>query len=237
LIKKYSPGQFPDNPMRGIILAYGFGGSGKTSLLMSGEEVAAPVFHANFDRRADHLLRGLKQPFYAAQFTPPSTSREAGAILNDLESLLETALIEKTGVFGIDGFHTMWDTAVMALVDPNERSGLSRYAPANNWMKGYLTRLENSGLWTVITAPAKQMWGDYKPPRFMPDCWVHYEYSVLAEVRMYVEGEPRGTVENPVEDSWLGNYKAQIAKSKLRPKSQGVVIDKPTLAKVLEVIT
>lgn len=199
MIKKYSPGQLPDNPMRGIILAYGFGGSGKTSLIMSGEEVSAPVFHANFDRRADHLLRQLKQPFYSAKFTPPSTTREAQEILVEMDTLLETAIVEGHGTFGLDGFHTFWDTVVMALVNPNE-VGLSRFAPANNYVKGYLTKAENSGLWTILTTPAKQMWGDYKPPRFQPDCWVHYEYSVLSTVRLYVEGEPRGTVEVPVED-------------------------------------
>ena len=235
-IKKYQPGQLPDIPMRGIIMAYGFGGAGKTSLIMSGEAVAAPVFHANFDRRADHLLRTLKQPFYAAQFTPPSSGREATAILSDLETLLETACIEKHGIFGIDGFHTMWDTAVMALVDTNDRN-LQRFAPANNFMRGYLQRLENSGLWTIITAPAKQMWGDFKPPRFMPDCWVHYEYPTIATLRLYVEGEPRGTVETPIEDSWVGRYRCQVERAKLRPKSQGIVVDEPTLTKVLEVIT
>lgn len=258
-MKSYSQGTSPDEGQGGILLFYALPGAGKTTIaILETEKVAEPLFFANFDRSASHLLARYKGTKYYYDRFHAGNKEEALDCLERLGLMRQAALQAGHGVFSVDNGLAFWDIVKLAFL-PKQSSGEplpKEFADANSYIRDFLLGLEESGLWIIITAPASQVWVGAKTAMDMysPDGWKHQDYHYLAAVELFCRTAPGPALEElnryglwrplggrlaPVQSDeamFQFTYHGQITSAKRRPVAQGQIMDNPTLLKVLMVL-
>lgn len=241
----FKPGEAPKPKGGGIILVYGHPGVGKTKFGIDTWDVATPLFYANFDRDASHLITNYKGEggvFYD-EFVA-LTQSQAKAALERLAGLKNAAISTGKGVFVLDNVAHADEIVTMAMVDPNDRRGAMAHGPRNLWWRDFLLSLERSGLWCILTAPAKEIWISVMGANgkmqgqatglFDPDAWKHLDYHVVGELWLHTN-RVMGAKAIPTDgDRPPLEFKGQITLSKKRPQVEGMILANPTLALVLK---
>ena len=241
-MKLYTPGETPPEAKGGIVLLFGMESVGKSTMAIRSEDVANPLFYNNFDRDAAHLLKARTAPYHYEQYRA-RTHAEANAQLTKFDDSVTLATRSPVnpdgtrGVFAIDGGSYFWDIVKLAKLPANDDDPPPKaYDEANSYVDDHLLHLTQSGLWVVITSPAKEVWtrersgsGEYEARG-----WNRMKFHIIVEAMMFLDTKPRGTLPVPLASTFNYTYNCYIKTSKRRPMVEGVVIADPTLRKLLE---
>lgn len=256
----FKPGEAPTKRGGGILIAYGHPSVGKTRFGINTWEVGTPLFYANFDRDASHLIsqyQGEGGVFYD-EFVS-LTQQQAQTCLDRLTGMKNAAMSKGQGVFVLDNFAACWEMVQLAKVNPNDRRGAMAYGAANGWLRDFMLGLERSGVWCIITAPAKEVWitiisqsgnpTGQATGTFDPEGWKHADYHIMGEVWLYTNrkmgAEPTpivGQVLDASLDAYLPanqtalEFYGKITLAKKRPAVEGVILRNPTLLNVLKLM-
>jgi len=146
---------------------------------------------------------------------------------------VNAALQVKTGVLVIDNGDALWDAVQLAYVETDERKAALRYVPANNYMRSILKRLQESGLWTVMTCPAKDEWENKTTTgRILPAGWKAIDSYMIGDIHLFLDTKQPGSMPVPLPFGEYA-YRGQLRYSKNRSIVEGKILDNPTLKKVL----
>ena len=255
----FKPGDAPPVTTGGIIIVYGWPGVGKSQFAINTWDVAAPLWYANFDRSAAHLISQYKgaEGVHYADFTAWSKA-QAEEACEKLLQMRNAAVNAGKGIFALDNFAAASDLVLMAKYDAN-KSGALAYGPVNNWWRSFVLGLEASGLWCLITAPPKEIWRSVLNKNtgnmtgqatglYDPEGWKHIEFHAMAELWLYTnapagaEPQPQGTGSElmpGVEFSQSRKpleFKGRIEVAKKRRMIEGVILSNPTLHLLLKVL-
>ena len=254
----FKPGDAPTLKTGGIIIVYGWPGVGKSWFAINSWDVASPLWYANFDRSAAHLISEYKgkEGVHYADFTA-LTKDKAEEACERLLQMRNAAVNAGQGIFVLDNFAAASDLVLMAKYDHNKSSALA-YGPVNNWWREFVLGLEASGLWCLITAPPKEIWRSVRNKNtgnltgqatglYDPEGWKHIEFHAMAEIWLYTN-RPAGAQDVPeasgnklmagVEFAQrpMLEFKGQIQIAKKRPMIEGVILTNPTLHLLLKVL-
>jgi len=234
-----------------IILAWGLGGAGKTTLGVESADVSQPLYYARFDtRNSDHMLASYKgKALYSEYFPPQTDSAMASFQMNRYKQFISMAKANGDGVFIEDNMATKWDMYKIACLPAGTAKPSPKdYAIGNNAMREDYGALEESQLWTVVTTPAVPLWDMVPNPNtgknslqdtglYQPDGWKHFDYHSVASVYLFRTGKLMAVPMVPQEALSSGTFKALITESKLRPTVVGGILDEPRLADVIKAVT
>lgn len=244
-MRVFKKGETPDKRGGGIVLVYGMPGVGKTRFAINNAGVAEPLFYANFDRDASHLLVNYQGEKYYYDDFAAGDQASAKAALSRLSEMKNTAVAAGRGVFVIDNASAFWDLVKLAYL-PTKSTGEpmpKEYGDANSYIRDFLLSMEKVGVWTILTAPARQVWFGAKTDSksgvrfYEAEGWKHIEYHLLVSVWLFVNVREPGARALPQEDAMFEyKYQAQIIYSKKRAAVEGYVLDNPTLELVLKAV-
>src|SRR3990172_4616079 len=216
----YKPGEAPPKRGGGILIVYGHPSTGKTRFAINTWEVGTPLWMANFDRDASHLLsqyQGTAGVFYDDFMA--LTPTQATSCLDRLTGMKNAAMSKGEGVFVLDNFAACYEIVTLAKYDHGKMGALA-YGPVNAWLRDFMLGLERSGVWCIITAPPKEIWVSVINPNtgnrtgqatglFDPDGWKHADFHIMGEVWLYTNrqmGAEPIPVRGQVLDESLGAY-------------------------------
>jgi len=244
--KRFQPGDAPPKRKGGIIRIFGLEGSGKSQLAINSWDIAQPLFYANYDRCASHLLKAYKGEagFFYEEFGKLDSRADAKSACERLDAFANAAISVGDGVFVIDNENNEWSITKKAYL-PNEDAAAKDYDDANEFERNIRLGLEAAGIWTVITTPAKQKWFGARTSTldgetyYEPYGWAHTKFMATAEVWLYRSPLSPGATITPSGDMADYKYLAEIRTAKYRAAVEGVVLgeEKPvTLRGILEVV-
>jgi hypothetical protein len=256
--KHFKPGDAPPTTTGGIIIVYGWPGVGKSQFVLNSGDVASPLWYANFDRSAAHLIKNYKGEggVHYADFTA-LTKDKAKEQCEQLMQMRNGAMNQGTGVFALDNFAAASDLVLMAYYDHN-KSGALAYGPVNNFWRDFVLGLESAGIWCLITAPPKEIWRSVLNKNtgnmtgqatglYDPEGWKHLEFHAMAEIWLYTnrpagaQAIPVGTGAKLIDGVEFSQreplaFKGQIQIAKKRPGVEGVILTNPSLKLMLKVL-
>ena len=222
-----------------IFLVSGLGGVGKTSFAINSQAVDVPLYFANFDRDASHLLAKYKGDLmYLETFRRADTKPGALGELKRFRQFVDFARQEKQGVFIIDNVAAAWNIISKAYLPDEDRPAPKEYADANGFMRSLLLDMEDSNLTTVLTAPVREQWISASKTNGLvePDVWKHLQFHSVAEIYLFRTGKVTAIAPIPTEELTQGQYKGLIMEAKLLPVVIGTVLDNPTMSSVVEAV-
>lgn len=222
-------------------LVYGFRGTGKTTFLVDTADVAQPLFFAGFDRSAErHLAKYQGKEFYREYFKPQQTQAGAEAEWRRFRSFVDFAIRHESGVFAIDnqlGMHELARKTFLPDKLKEDKIYPKEFGDVNSGERGVFKDLEDSGLYTVVSATAAEIWQGMATGsgKFDYEGWKYLDSHCINVVRIYVVGKPIGSDLQPRENSSKLVYQGWIEDAKFNPPVCGAVITNPRLSDVLKV--
>lgn len=224
-----------------MTLVFADKGAGKTTFMVDTADVAEPLFLANFDARDPApLLRQYKgKELYYENFPAAGSKQDAVRNVERLLAFINTACKVGTGVFGIDNARAMHDTVKMAFLPEkpkDEKFYPKEYGDVNSYHNRVFATLEASQLWTIITAPADEIWQSQSQGTglYTYKGWNELKYAATMIVYLFCPGLPMGVALVPNEANWPVKYRAQIFDSKVDRTAAGALLDNPRFADILE---
>lgn len=258
--KHFKPGEAPERRGGGIVVAYGHTAVGKTSFCVNTWDVATPLFFANFDRDASHILKQYKGEggIYYDDFVA-LTKEQAIRNLEHLTGMKNAAMSKRQGVFVLDNFQAFYEMVQLAKLSGDDRKGALAYGPVNSFIRAFLFDLERTGIWCILTAPSREIWTTIisqsgnptgqATGKFKPAGWGDVDYHAFSEIWLYTT-QKVGASPQPQEgmplDAEKGiyfpkqpetyDYYGQIRRSKHYTTVEGVIVKNPTLKAMLEIM-
>jgi hypothetical protein len=241
-LKEYQPGETPPKAMGGIILLFGAENVGKSRLPILSEDVHPKLSFLNFDRDASHLLAQRKQSYSYAAYSARDRA-EAQVVLNNIDFDVAQAIKAPVdangvrGVFAIDNGDKFWRIVKLAkLPEGDDDPPPKAYDDANTYIDDTLFKLERSGLWVIVTAPASEIWTRERAGsgEFAAKGWRGLKGHIIVEGYMYLNTKARGTMAVPLANTFNYTYNLYIRTAKKRPLVEGSVLENPTLRALLE---
>ena len=237
-MKTVSPKEIKVKTGGHLTLAFGVKGVGKTSFAIDTADVAQPLWYANFDRDATHLLANYKgKEVNYDTFAPTENKVVAQATLKRFATMVNAAKGSK-GVFVMDGGHAHWDLvkkAELPVVANNESMYPKEFGDANNNIGWAYTTLEDSDLWPIVICPAVEIWkqATQGSGRYTYQGWNRLGGLIANAVYLFTTGQTEGVPLQPGEETADIQYKARIEVAKLRPQVQGTLMEKPRFKELL----
>jgi len=259
----FKPGEAPPKRGGGILVVYGHPSVGKTRFCINTWDVDTPLYFANFDRDASHLLSQYQGTggVYYDEFTALTPS-QALSCLDRLTGMKNAAMSKGEGVFVLDNFLACYELVILAKYD-SAKMGAMGYGPVNLWLRDFMLGLERAGIWCLLTAPSKEVWisivnqntgnrTGQATGTFDPDGWFGSgkgDYHMVGEVWLYTNrkmgAEPNPVVGQVLDES-LGAYLpalqqqlefyGKLTLSKKRPAVEGVILKNPSLYNILKLM-
>lgn len=229
------------------ILVFGLEGSGKSQFGIDTHDVAPHLVYLNFDRDVSHLLAKYKGEDYVYEKINHAEEREiAAARCRKIEDVVDWAVRAKEPlVLCIDNV-VNWRSLASAAFLPADKEPIPRdYENVNSYLRRCVLKLEQSNVWTVLTAPAGPKWvGEQKKAQEVrgedlleSKAWEGFDFCVVAKLYLYNVGARKLVRPVPTEEVSKPEFKAQIVTAKLKPKVQGMIVEQPRLKEVWEVIS
>ena len=220
-----------------IYFLTGLGGVGKTTVAILGsQEIDVPLYYANFDRDASHILAKYKgELLYTETFRRADTKAGALREIGRFRQFVDFARREKQGVFVLENIAAEWNIVSKAFLPDEDRPAPKEYADANGFQRSIILDLEDSGLTTVITGPVKEQWLSASKTSGLvePDVWKHLQFHAVTEVYLFRTGKITAVPPVPTEALTCGDFKALIMEAKMNPIVIGTVLDNPILKDII----
>ena len=149
-----------------IFLVSGLGGVGKTSFAINSHGVDVPLYFANFDRDASHLLSKYEGDLmYLETYRRADSKPGALGELKRFRQFVDFARQEKQGVFVIDNAAAMWNIISKAFLPDEDRPAPKEYADANGFMRSLLLDMEDPTSQQFLLHQLRS--SGFQPPRLV----------------------------------------------------------------------
>lgn len=236
-----------------IIQVFGLGGAGKSTFAIMSGDVAPQLFYARFDTRdSSRLLSKYNGALLYEEYFPPQTTKN-GAVqqIHRYKQFLAFATKEGEGVFVEENAAAKWDMYQTAFLPDEEKVAPKEYAMGNSQMREDYDKLEDSRLWSILTAPAVPQWGMVSNAagtksslgdtgQCAPAGWKFlrdpYDYHTIATIYLFNTGTILAVPPVPQERVLGGKFMGLIKAAKLMPPNVGVMLDNPTMKSVVEAV-
>ena len=244
IIKPVAPSDITPRTDGSSTLVWGLEGSGKSHFAINAADLASTIVYLNFDRDVSHLLSTFKGDEVIHEKFVVGTQAQAIRDCARIEELVRWATRKGDCIVVFDNVQNWRSLSNTAHLPANEERPIPRqYEQSNNHQRTCALLLEEStnNVHTIFTVPAGPKWiGQQKKIQeagqdlLEAKSWEGLDFAVQSSIYLFNQGHSKMTIPIPTEELAEVDWKALIVTAKLRPVVQGLIMDNPTLAAILE---